>query len=57
MYAAPYVQVGDEVSKGDIIGGMGTTGNSTGTHLHFEVHTSWPLRQGSTDIDPRDIYR
>ena len=57
MFAAPYVQVGDNVNKGDIIGGMGTTGNSTGTHLHFEVHTSWPLRVGTTDIDPRDIYQ
>ena len=32
-----YVNVGDEVAKGDIIGAMGSSGNSTGTHLHYEV--------------------
>lgn len=32
------VAVGDNVSTGDMIGHIGTTGSSTGYHLHFEVH-------------------
>lgn len=41
------VKVGQHVSRGDILGGMGRSGNATGVHLHYEV------RMGGRPINPQ----
>ena len=45
------VNVGQRVSRGDRLGGMGTTGRSTGVHLHYEI------RVGGRPINPMNYIR
>lgn len=45
MNSQPLVSIGDELEQGSQIGTMGTTGNSSGPHLHFELYEgyyNWP---------------
>ena len=44
-------QVGDTVAQGETIGLVGSTGNSTGNHLHFE------LRIRGTTYDPMQYFK
>jgi murein DD-endopeptidase MepM/ murein hydrolase activator NlpD len=44
----PLVKVGDEVTVGQILGYVGSSGNSSGPHLHFEVHLHSPRAGGNS---------
>ena len=41
-----YVNAGDYVEKGQVIGGMGQTGAATGVHLHYAIWKGYPYRGG-----------
>ena len=45
------IKKGDLVFQGDVIGYVGTTGLTTGPHLHFEVYVSGQTKDPLTLID------
>ncbi|WP_131105280.1 M23 family metallopeptidase [Ornithinimicrobium sufpigmenti] len=45
--SAPVVAAGQAVGQGEVVGHVGTTGSSTGCHLHFET------RENGTPVNPR----
>lgn len=58
QYPGPIVSVGDHVAKGEVIGYVNNTGNSYGSHLHWETHIAnpgaiWTSTNPGTHVNPR----
>ncbi|MCO5066132.1 MAG: peptidoglycan DD-metalloendopeptidase family protein [Rhizobiaceae bacterium] len=47
--SAIHVTVGEQVKPGDVLGEVGSTGRSTGPHMHYEI------RRNGVAIDPADF--
>jgi murein DD-endopeptidase MepM/ murein hydrolase activator NlpD len=55
MVRRPYVSVGQTVAAGQPLGHVGSSGNSSGPHCHFEVHVNNPGNAGA--IEPISFLR
>jgi len=51
------VKEGQEVKAGEIIGKVGTTGMSTGNHLHFEIRQNGEVQDPKNYIDFKELVR
>lgn len=51
------VKEGQEIKAGEIIGKVGTTGMSTGNHLHFEIRQNGEVQDPKNYIDFKELVR
>lgn len=52
------VHTGQKLKQGNQIGGVGSTGNSTGPHLHFEIHEGayrYSATNAATSLNPKNF--
>jgi murein DD-endopeptidase MepM/ murein hydrolase activator NlpD len=52
MVRRPVVEVGQVVARGQLLGNVGTSGSSSGPHLHFEVHVDAAPAVHDNAVDP-----
>ncbi|GAA1518300.1 hypothetical protein GCM10009827_036800 [Dactylosporangium maewongense] len=57
MVRKALVQPGEQVKAGQVIGYVGSSGNSSAPHLHFEVHINAPPTGPQNAIDPLPFMR
>jgi len=56
MVSRPLVRVGQRVAAGEVIGRVGSSGSSSGPHLHFETHVDGD-RSAAGAVDPEVFMR
>jgi len=51
MVRYPPVKLGEKIEKGDFIGNVGSTGRSTGAHLHFGIYVDGSAKNPCSYLD------
>ncbi|MET7396292.1 M23 family metallopeptidase [Dactylosporangium sp. NPDC005572] len=55
MLRRPHVEAGEQVTVGHVIGQVGSSGHSSGPHLHLETHTGQPATKTNA-VDPIRLF-